>query len=118
MCMQELQVCNSRPDLRWLMVWLLGARRERRLQAADRFRTTRRLVDQDVTVVGEELTRLPEETLTTVLEWETAGAAATHRRVTGTSTAGTRRTPPHTSSRPAPAPVSAARTAPADCGTG
>jgi hypothetical protein len=46
----------------------LGARRERRLQASDHLRLSRKAADEDVTVFGEELTELHFETLTTELD--------------------------------------------------
>lgn len=46
----------------------LGARRERRLQASDQLRLSRRAAEEDVTRFGEELTELHFETLTTELD--------------------------------------------------
>ena len=50
------------------MVWFLRARKERRLAAMEEFRQARRLVDEDVTVFGEQLSDLHIETLTTELD--------------------------------------------------
>jgi len=50
------------------MVWFLRARKERRLAAMEAFRQARRLVDEDVTVFGEQLSDLHIETLTTELD--------------------------------------------------
>ena len=50
------------------MVWFLRARKERRLAAMEEFRQARRLVDEDVTVFGEQLSDLHVETLTTELD--------------------------------------------------
>ncbi|HEU4811986.1 MAG TPA: hypothetical protein VFT00_07575 [Nocardioides sp.] len=50
------------------MVWFLRARKERRLAALDAFRQARKLVDEDVTVFGEQLSDLHVETLTTELD--------------------------------------------------
>ena len=46
----------------------LHNRRENRLEAADAFRTGRRVVDEDVTVFGEQLAELHVDTLTTELD--------------------------------------------------
>ena len=46
----------------------LGARRERRLEATDQLRLSRRAAEEDVTMFGEELTELHFETLTTELD--------------------------------------------------
>jgi hypothetical protein len=52
------------------MSWL-GARRERRLAALEEFRQARRLVDEDVTVFGEELADLHGEMLAVPLDQDT-----------------------------------------------
>jgi hypothetical protein len=52
------------------MVWILGARKARRLQAADQFRVSRRATDEDVTALGEQLSELHVDTLTAVLDEE------------------------------------------------
>ena len=44
------------------------ARREERLEAADAFRTGRRVLDEDLTVLGEQLAELHVDTLTTELD--------------------------------------------------
>jgi hypothetical protein len=50
------------------MVWFLRARKERRLAELEEFRHVRKLVDEDVTVFGEQLGDLHVETLTTELD--------------------------------------------------
>jgi hypothetical protein len=50
------------------MVWFLRARKERRLAALEEFRQARKLIDEDVTVFGEQLSDLHIETLTTELD--------------------------------------------------
>lgn len=50
------------------MVWFLRARKERRLAAMEEFRQARKLIDEDVTVFGEQLSDLHIETLTTELD--------------------------------------------------
>jgi hypothetical protein len=50
------------------MVWILGARRERRRQAADQLRVRRRMVREDVSVFGEQLVDLDGETFTVELD--------------------------------------------------
>jgi hypothetical protein len=50
------------------MVWFLRARRERRLAALDELRRTRKLIEEDVTAFGEQLSDLHVETLTTELD--------------------------------------------------
>ena len=50
------------------MVWFLRARKERRLAALEDQRQARRLVEEDVTVFGEQLSDLHVETLTTDLD--------------------------------------------------
>jgi hypothetical protein len=51
-------------------MWILGKRKARRLQAADEFRVNRRATDEDVTVLGEQLSELHLETLATELDDE------------------------------------------------
>lgn len=48
-------------------------RRERRLAELEEWRAARRIADEDVTVLGEELARLHEETLATPLDAAMAG---------------------------------------------
>ncbi|GCD92270.1 hypothetical protein [Nocardioides sp. LS1] len=50
------------------MVWFLSARKERRLAIMEEFRQARRLADEDVTVLGEQLAELHVDTLTTELD--------------------------------------------------
>jgi ketosteroid isomerase-like protein len=50
------------------MVWFLRARKRRRLAALEEFRQARKLIDEDVTVFGEQLSDLHVETLTTELD--------------------------------------------------
>lgn len=50
------------------MVWFLRARRERRLASLEELRQARRLLGEDVTVFGEQLSDLHVETLTTELD--------------------------------------------------
>ena len=51
------------------MAWNpIRARRERRLAELEEWRAARRIADEDVTVFGEELARLHEETLATPLD--------------------------------------------------
>lgn len=50
------------------MVWFLSARKERRLAELEELRQVRKLVDEDVTVFGEQLGDLHVETLTTALD--------------------------------------------------
>lgn len=50
------------------MVWFLRARKERRLAALEERRQARRLIEEDVTVFGEQLGDLHVETLTTELD--------------------------------------------------
>jgi hypothetical protein len=50
------------------MMWFLRARKERRLLAAEELRQARKLVDEDVTVFGEQLAELHVDTLTTELD--------------------------------------------------
>ncbi len=50
------------------MLWFLRARKERRLVAVEEFRQARKLVDEDVTVFGEQLAELHVDTLTTELD--------------------------------------------------
>ena len=57
-----------RPTYRPFMVWFLRARKERRLAAMEEFRQARKLIDEDVTVFGEQLSDLHVETLTTTLD--------------------------------------------------
>lgn len=59
---------EPRPTYCHCMVWLLRARKERRLAAMEEFRQARRFVDEDVTVFGEQLSDLHVETLTTELD--------------------------------------------------
>ena len=50
------------------MVSFFRARKERRLAALDELRQARKLIEEDVTVFGEQLTDLHVETLTTELD--------------------------------------------------
>jgi len=50
------------------MIWVLGGRKERRLAELDEFRQTRRLMEEDVTLFGEQLAELHVDTLTTDLD--------------------------------------------------
>lgn len=52
---------------------VLRARRERELEVADRLRTARQLAEEDVTVLGEQLSELHVDTLTTPLDAEMRG---------------------------------------------
>jgi len=49
-------------------MWILRARKERRLAALEEYRQARKLIEEDVTVFGEQLTDLHVETLTTELD--------------------------------------------------
>jgi hypothetical protein len=50
------------------MVWFLRARKERRLAVLEEMRQARKLIGEDVTVFGEQLSDLHVETLTTELD--------------------------------------------------
>ncbi|WP_182524352.1 hypothetical protein [Nocardioides dongkuii] len=50
------------------MVWILTARRDRRLVAAEQERVRRRMAREDVTTLGEQVADLHVETLTTTLD--------------------------------------------------
>lgn len=50
------------------MIWFFGGRKERRLAELDEFRQTRKLMEEDVTVFGEQLAELHVDTLTTELD--------------------------------------------------
>ena len=56
----------------WNPLRRAGERREAELEAVDRWRIARRVADEDVTVLGEQLADLHLDTLTDDLDDETA----------------------------------------------